>query len=130
MKHQLDFEKPIFELQRKLEELRNHPEQHAMDISFESEIAQIEKKLADTTREIYTNLTPWQRIQLARHPKRPFTLDYLAQSFSDFSELHGDRLFSDDRAMVGGFARLGDRLRQRYAKFRALGRFEEPKAAA
>ena len=108
MKHQLDFEKPIFELQRKLEELRNHPEQHAMDISFESEIAQIEKKLADTTREIYTNLTPWQRIQLARHPKRPFTLDYLAQSFSDFSELHGDRLFSDDRAMVGGFARLGD----------------------
>ena len=108
MKHQLDFEKPIFELQRKLEELRSHPEQHAMDISFESEIAQIEKKLADTTREIYTNLTPWQRIQLARHPKRPFTLDYLAHTFSDFSELHGDRLFSDDRAMVGGFARLGD----------------------
>ncbi len=108
MKHQLDFEKPIFELQRKLEELRNHPEQHAMDISFESEIAQIEKKLADTTREIYTNLTPWQRIQLARHPKRPFTLDYLAATFSDFAELHGDRLFSDDRAMVGGFARLGD----------------------
>ena len=108
MKHQLDFEKPIFELQRKLDELRNHPEKHAMVINFEEEIAQIEKKLAETLRETYSNLTAWQRVQLARHPKRPFTLDYVAQTFSDFSEIHGDRLFSDDRAMVGGFAKLGD----------------------
>lgn len=108
MKHQLDFEKPIFELQRKLDELRNHPEKHAMVINFEEEIAQIEKKLAETSREVYSNLTAWQRVQLARHPKRPFTLDYVAHTFSDFSEIHGDRLFSDDRAMVGGFAKLGD----------------------
>lgn len=108
MKHQLDFEKPIFELQRKLEELRNHPEKHSLEISFDVEIAQIERKIADTRREIYTNLTAWQRVQLARHPKRPFTLDYLATTFTDFTELHGDRLYSDDRAMVGGFARLGD----------------------
>ncbi len=108
MKHQLDFEKPIFELQRKLDELRNHPEKHAMEINLEAEIAQMETKLAETSREIYSNLTAWQRVQLARHPKRPFTLDYLAHAFSDFSEIHGDRLFSDDRAMVGGFAKLGD----------------------
>jgi acetyl-CoA carboxylase carboxyl transferase subunit alpha len=108
MKHQLAFEKPILELQRKLDELRKHPEKHSMEISFDEEIAQIERKIADTRKEIYTNLTPWQRVQLARHPARPFTLDYLARSFTDFSELHGDRLFSDDRAIVGGFARLGD----------------------
>ena len=108
MKHQLDFEKPIFELQRKLDELRNHPEKHAMVINFEEELAQMERKLAETSREIYSHLTAWQRVQLARHPKRPFTLDYLANTFSDFSEIHGDRLFSDDRAMVGGFAKLGD----------------------
>ncbi len=108
MKHQLDFEKPITELQRKLEELRRHPETHSMGISFEGEIAQIEKKLTETRRQVFSNLTPWQRVQLARHPKRPFTLDYLQIAFSDFSELHGDRLFSDDRAVVAGFARLGD----------------------
>ena len=107
MKHQLEFEKPIFELQRKLEELRKHPEAHSMGISLEDEIAQIERKIADTRRQIFSNLTPWQRVQLARHPKRPYTLDYLATTFDDFSELHGDRLFAEDRAMVGGFARLG-----------------------
>jgi acetyl-CoA carboxylase carboxyl transferase subunit alpha len=108
MKHQLDFEKPILELQRKLDELRKHPEKHSMEISFDEEIAQIERKIADTRKEIYSNLTPWQRVQLARHPARPFTLDYLAKAFTDFSEIHGDRLYSDDRAIVGGFARLGD----------------------
>ncbi len=107
MKHQLDFEKPIIELQRKLDELKKHPEQHSIGISFDEEIALIEKKIAETRRQIFTNLTPWQRVQLARHPKRPFTLDYISQSFSDFSELHGDRLFADDRAVVGGFARIG-----------------------
>src|SRR5213082_3030157 len=108
MKHHLDFEKPIAELQAKLDELRKHPETHSLGVSFEEEAKQIEKKVEETRRQIFSNLTPWQRVQLARHPKRPYTLDYLQMTFSDFSELHGDRLFSDDRAMVGGFARLDD----------------------
>lgn len=108
MKHQLDFEKPIFELQKKLEDLRQHPETHAIDVSFEEEIALIEAKIEETRKQIYSNLTPWQRVQLARHPKRPYTMDYLAGAFTDFEELHGDRLFADDRAVVGGFAKLGD----------------------
>ena len=107
MKHQLDFEKPIFELQRKLEELKQHPETHSMGVSFEEEIALIERKIEETRRQIFLNLTPWQRVQLARHPRRPFTMDYLGLAFEGFSELHGDRLFAEDRAMVGGFARLG-----------------------
>ena len=106
MKHQLDFEKPIFELQRKLEELRRHPETHSMGVNFEEEAAQIELKIEETRRQIFSNLTPWQRVQLARHPRRPFSLDYLKLAFEDFSELHGDRLFAEDRAMIGGFARL------------------------
>jgi len=108
MKHQLDFEKPIIELQGKLDDLREHPEKHALGVSFEEEIQLIEKKLADTRRHIFANLTAWQRVQLARHPKRPYTLDYINGSFSDFQELHGDRLFAEDRAMVGGFAKLGE----------------------
>lgn len=107
MKHYLDFEKPILELQKKLDELRKHPEAHSLGISLEDEVAQIEKKLEDTRKNIYSDLSPWQRVQVARHPKRPFTLDYLGIAFSDFEELHGDRLFSDDQAIVGGFARLG-----------------------
>ena len=106
MKHQLEFEKPIAELQRKLDELKRHRETHSLAVSFDQEIAQIERKLAETRRHIFSNLTAWQRVQLARHPKRPFTLDYLQSTFTDFSELHGDRLFAEDRAMVGGFARL------------------------
>jgi acetyl-CoA carboxylase carboxyl transferase subunit alpha len=108
MKHQLDFEKPIIELQAKLEELRQHPEKHSLGVSFEEEIQLIEKKLMETRRHIFSNLTAWQRIQLARHPKRPYTQDYINSSFSDFQELHGDRLFAEDRAMVGGFAKLGE----------------------
>ncbi|MBI1178029.1 acetyl-CoA carboxylase carboxyltransferase subunit alpha [bacterium] len=107
MKHQLDFEKPIFELQRKLEELKKHPETHSMGVSFEEEIALIEAKIEETRRQIFLNLTPWQRVQLARHPRRPFTMDYLGLAFEDFGEIHGDRLFAEDRAMVGGFAKLG-----------------------
>src|SRR5205814_5098325 len=103
---QLDFEKPISELQSKLEELRKHTEAHSLGISFKEEIAQIEKKIAETRKQIYSNLTAWQRVQLARHPKRPYTLDYLERAFTDFAELHGDRLFAEDRALVGGFARL------------------------
>jgi acetyl-CoA carboxylase carboxyl transferase subunit alpha len=108
MKHYLDFEKPIVELQRKLEELRKHPDTHSLGISFEEEATLIEKKIEETRRMIFSNLTPWQRVQLARHTKRPYTLDYLRMTFSDFSELHGDRLYADDRAVVGGFARLGE----------------------
>ena len=108
MRHQLDFEKPIIELQDKLDELRKHPETHALDISIEEEIQLIEKKLEETRRQVFSNLNAWQRVQLARHPKRPYTLNYLEKTFTDFHELHGDRLFAEDRAMVGGFAKLGE----------------------
>jgi acetyl-CoA carboxylase carboxyl transferase subunit alpha len=108
MKHQLDFEKPIAELQRKLEELGKHREDHSLSVDIEGDIARIERKIAETRKEIFSNLTAWQRVQLARHPKRPFTLDYFASTFADFQEIHGDRLFAEDRAIVGGFARLGD----------------------
>ncbi|HOC00169.1 MAG TPA: acetyl-CoA carboxylase carboxyltransferase subunit alpha [Verrucomicrobiota bacterium] len=106
MKHYLDFEKPILELQRKLDEMRRHPEMHSLEISLDDEVLQIEKKIAETRRDVFSNLTAWQRVQMARHPKRPYTLDYLSTTFSDFEELHGDRAYSDDRAVVGGFARL------------------------
>ena len=106
MKHQLDFEKPILELQNKLDELRKHPEAHALMVNFEEEIALIEKKLAETRRQVFSHLTPWQRVQLARHPRRPFTLDYIRLAFSEFQELHGDRRYAEDRAVVGGFAKL------------------------
>jgi len=106
MKHQLDFEKPIAELQRKLEELTKHREAHGLGVNFDEDITRIEKKIAETRKQIFSNLTAWQRVQLARHPKRPFTLDYLSTTFSDFQELHGDRLYAEDRAVVGGFARL------------------------
>src|SRR5579864_3671433 len=108
MKHQLDFEKPVIELQNKLNDLRQHPEKHSLGISFEEEIQLIEKKLEETRRQVFLNLTPWQRVQLARHPRRPYTLDYIGKTFSDFQELHGYRMFAEDRAMVGGFAKLGD----------------------
>src|ERR1700677_524331 len=104
MKNLLDFEKPIFEIQSKLDELRKHPE--TLGVSFEEEIKRFEEKLEETRKLIFSNLTAWQRVQLARHPKRPFTLDYLQHAFTDFTELHGDRLFAEDRAVVGGFARL------------------------
>lgn len=108
MKHQLDFEKPIIELQKKLDELREHPEKHSLGISFEEEIQIIEKKLEETRRQIFSNLSPWQRVQLARHPQRPYTLDYVKTAFTGFQELHGDRCFAEDHAMVGGFAKLGE----------------------
>src|SRR5436853_2372027 len=77
-----------------------------MGINLEEEVARIEQKIAETSKQIFSNLSAWQRVQMARHPKRPFTLDYLRTTFSDFTELHGDRLFAEDRAIVGGFARL------------------------
>jgi acetyl-CoA carboxylase carboxyl transferase subunit alpha len=106
MKHHLDFEKPIAELQRKLEEFKQHPEKHSLGISMETEIRQIEKKIEEERKRIFSDLTPWQRVQLARHPKRPYTLDYIKTAFAGFSEIHGDRLYGDDQAVVGGFAQL------------------------
>ena len=100
MKHQLDFEKPIFDLQRKLDDLKKHPETHSINIAFEEEVALIEKKIEETKREIYANLSPWDRVKIARHPLRPFTLDYLNSAFTEFSELHGDRLYADDEAVA------------------------------
>ena len=108
MKHLLDFEKPISDLQHKLSELREHTEDTELTVDFDDEIRRMEEEIDKKRSQIYANLTAWQRVQLARHPKRPYALDYISRSFSDFSELHGDRLFDDDRAIVAGFARLGD----------------------
>src|ERR1035437_8868930 len=101
MKHQLDFEKPITELQNKLQDLRTHPQKHSLGISFEEEIQIIEKKLEETRRQVFLNLTAWQRAQLAPHPRRPYTLNYFKKTFSDFEELQGARMFAEDRARVG-----------------------------
>ena len=108
MKHQLDFEKPILELQRKLEELKRHPENHSLGIEFDKEVAIIERKIEETKRQIFAQLSAWDRIKIARHPRRPFALDYISTIFTDFEELHGDRLYADDQAMIGGFAKLAD----------------------
>lgn len=103
----LDFEKPIVQLEEKLADLKAHSREHEVDV--EPEIRRMESKIEDTKRQIYMNLTPWERVQIARHPARPYTLDYLQLSFTDFVELHGDRLFSDDRSMPGGFATVDRR---------------------
>ena len=108
MKDYLDFEQPIVELQTKLEELTRSSQSNEVEIDFDAETLQIRKKIEETRKAIYSKLTPWQRIQLARHPRRPYTLDYIKNTFEDFTELHGDRLYSDDNAMVSGFAKLGD----------------------
>ena len=108
MKHLLDFEKPYIDLQSKLEDLREHPDEDNLNVDIGDEIRQLEEKIASKKKELYSNLTAWQRVQLARHPQRPYSLDYINHTFSGFSELHGDRLFSDDHAMVAGFAMLGE----------------------
>jgi len=100
----LDFEQPIAELEGKIETLRFAQDDSAVDIS--EEIGRLELKCQILTREIYANLSPWQVCQVARHPQRPYTLDYLRLIFTDFEELHGDRAFADDHAIVGGLARL------------------------
>jgi acetyl-CoA carboxylase carboxyl transferase subunit alpha len=100
----LDFEQPVAELQQKIEELRYVHEDSAVDIS--DEIARLTKKSQQLTRGIYGKLTAWQIAQVARHPQRPYTLDYIEGMFSDFRELHGDRAYSDDPAIVGGLARF------------------------
>ena len=100
----LEFEQPIAELEAKIEELRFMQEDSAVDIS--DEISRLASKSQTLTKEIYTKLTPWQIAQVARHPQRPYTLDYIAEIFTDFHELHGDRSFADDQAIVGGMARF------------------------
>lgn len=101
----LDFEKPIIELERKVEELRKFSATEKLELG--SEISKLEDKLQRVKKEIFENLTPWQKVQIARHPKRPYTLDYINTVMSDFIELHGDRAFADDKSMVCGFARMG-----------------------
>lgn len=103
----LEFEKPIVELEQTIEDLRKQADEQKIDLS--AQIKSIEEKLETTRKEIFTNLTPWQRVQLARHPKRPYMLDYLHRIASDFTELHGDRRFGDDHAIIGGFATIDDR---------------------
>jgi acetyl-CoA carboxylase carboxyl transferase subunit alpha len=103
----LDFEKPIIELEEKLADIRSHSREH--DVDVDTEVRRMEEKIEATKRQIYLNLTPWERVQIARHPARPYTLDYLQLSFCNYIELHGDRLFADDRAMPGGFATIEDR---------------------
>ena len=100
----LDFEQPIAELEAKIDELRYVQDDSALDIS--EEIARLQKKSHALTKDIYAKLTAWQIAQVARHPQRPYTLDYVAGLFTDFEELHGDRSFADDPAIVGGLARL------------------------
>ncbi len=100
----LDFEQPIADLEGKIESLRFEQDDSVVDIS--EEIARLEQKGQVLTKEIYAKLTPWQIAQVARHPQRPFTLDYLRLIFTDFEELHGDRAFADDHAIVGGLARF------------------------
>lgn len=100
----LDFEQSIADLEAKIEELRFVQDDSAVDIS--EDIERLEKKGAQLTKDIYAKLTPWQVSQVARHPQRPYTLDYLSLMFTDFEELHGDRAFSDDHAIVGGLARF------------------------
>ena len=103
----LDFAKPAAELERELEKLRS--KSASQDIDLSAEISTMEAKLAETRAKIYENLTPWQRVQIARHTSRPFMLDYVSHAFTDFCELHGDRHIGDDASMPGGFAMLGDR---------------------
>jgi acetyl-CoA carboxylase carboxyl transferase subunit alpha len=103
-RHFLDFEHPIAELESKIDELRYVQSESAVDIS--EEIDRLSKKSQQLAKDIYSSLTPWQVTQIARHPQRPYTLDYVNELFTDFQELHGDRTFADDQSIVGGLARF------------------------
>ncbi|HEY4038058.1 MAG TPA: acetyl-CoA carboxylase carboxyltransferase subunit alpha [Burkholderiaceae bacterium] len=128
----LDFEQPIAELEAKIEELRFVQDDSALDIS--EEIARLQAKGQALLKDIYAKLTPWQVSQLARHPQRPYTLDYVGEIFTDFHELHGDRVYADDLAIVGGLARLNGQAvmiighqKGRDTKERALRNFGMPR---
>jgi acetyl-CoA carboxylase carboxyl transferase subunit alpha len=103
-RHFLEFEQPIAELESKIEELRYVQNESAVDIS--EEIERLDKKSLQLTKDIYTQLNPWQVTQIARHPQRPYTLDYVNEIFTEYQELHGDRAFADDLSIVGGLARF------------------------
>ena len=103
-KHSLDFEKPLLDLEKQLDELLQSSKDS--DLDFSQEIKAIEKKIDITKREVYSDLTSWQKVQLSRHPNRPFSLDYIERIFTDFQSLHGDRLYKEDAAIVGGPADL------------------------
>jgi acetyl-CoA carboxylase carboxyl transferase subunit alpha len=102
----LEFERPIIELEERIKELETFSSERDIDLS--SEIKKLTQKLDSLKQEIYGSLTAWQRIQIARHPQRPYTLDYIKMMMTDFVEFHGDRLFGDDKAIICGFAKLGD----------------------
>ena len=103
-KHSLEFEKPLLDLEKQLDEIVKSS--HDSDLDFSTEIKAIEKKIEQTKREVYSDLSPWQKVQLSRHPNRPYSIDYIERIFDDFEELHGDRSFMDDSAIVGGPASL------------------------
>jgi len=128
----LDFEQPIAELEAKIEELRFVQDDSAVDIS--EEISRLAGKSQQLTKDIYASLSPWQVAQIARHPQRPYTLDYVREIFTDFHELHGDRAFADDLSIVGGLARFNGQAcmvighqKGRDTKERALRNFGMPK---
>jgi len=103
--YRLDFEKPLLELEAAIEELRKKNTEY--DLQIKQQITELEKRHQELLRQIQENLTPWQRVQIARHPNRPYMLDYVRACCSEFIEIHGDRLYGDDRAIVGGFAKIG-----------------------
>lgn len=100
----LEFEKPIFELEKKISELKNLSSDG--NLNLQSEVKKLEGRLEHVKKETFQRLTPWQRVQIARHPKRPYTLDYIHEIFTDFMEMHGDRTFADDKALIGGFVKM------------------------
>ena len=103
-KNTLDFEKPIIDLEKKIEEMKAYED----NLDIKDEISKLEQKVDQLKKNVYENLTRWQRVQLARHPERPYTLDYIYMMTKDFVELHGDRLFKDDKAIVSGFAEIDE----------------------
>lgn len=107
MANELPFEKPVTELKTKIEELKRFTEEKSIDLS--GEIHKLEERLEQLENDIYGNMKPWDRVQIARHSERPTTLDYIAHLFTDFIELHGDRLYGDDEAIVAGIAKFHDR---------------------
>ncbi|MCH7782161.1 acetyl-CoA carboxylase carboxyltransferase subunit alpha [candidate division KSB1 bacterium] len=106
MIHILEFEKPIVELEKKIDEMREYAVSEEIDMT--DEILKLEKRCEKLKKDVYSNLSRWQRVQLARHPERPYTLDYAKRMCSKFIEIHGDRLFADDKAIVGGLATIED----------------------
>lgn len=102
----LDFERDLVELEKKIDDLKSQAETNGLDL--DEGVQKLEAQAAKKRRELYTNLSPWQQVQIARHPHRPYALDYVERMLADFTELHGDRLFADDASIIGGPARLGD----------------------